>query len=160
MDDLIAVVKYFEKEGYEIYTIIGHSRGTNHSEGWRISLCSWHSKPSIIQLIFGQLNHFLVRKQLAGANVMFHYAATHGRSVPHIVNISGRFYMINVKSRHDERTRELLETQVRNGEGFALDYCIIGHRGNSREPILYERISGLYRDTSIGQLEPMERRLR
>ncbi|RUS15872.1 protein-tyrosine phosphatase-like protein [Endogone sp. FLAS-F59071] len=68
VDDLVTVVKYLEKE-YEIYTIIGHSRG---------------------------------------AIVMFRYAATHGRSIPHIVNISARFYMINVKSRHDER---ILETQ-------------------------------------------------
>ncbi|RUP44565.1 hypothetical protein BC936DRAFT_149287 [Jimgerdemannia flammicorona] len=71
-EDITTVVKHFEKEGYEIYALIGHSRG---------------------------------------AIVSLRYAVTHNRSIPHLVNISARFYMIGLKANHDERIEAMLETQ-------------------------------------------------
>ncbi|RUP44564.1 hypothetical protein BC936DRAFT_149287 [Jimgerdemannia flammicorona] len=56
------------------------------------------------------LSHIRARTS-PGAIVSLRYAVTHNRSIPHLVNISARFYMIGLKANHDERIEAMLETQ-------------------------------------------------
>ena len=72
MDDIDHVLNYLRQEyGYRIWCLVGHSRGTRQERG----------------------------EITVGANAAFHYAVMRDRSIPLIVNCSGRFMSELLKTR-------------------------------------------------------------
>ncbi|OZJ06640.1 hypothetical protein BZG36_00355 [Bifiguratus adelaidae] len=69
--DIVAVCAHFERT-YQIYALIGHSRG------------AW---------------------------TCLRYAALHDRRIPHVINISGRFVMDDVKRKNGDPVKSLLDAQ-------------------------------------------------
>jgi hypothetical protein len=87
MDDIDHVLGYLRQEyGYHVWALIGHSRGTLSPENW-VNL---------------------------GANAVFNYVGFRDRSIPLIVNCSGRF------------TSELIRKKIENWypEGLSKGYYI------------------------------------
>jgi hypothetical protein len=94
VEDIKTVTSYFESKGYQIYAIIGHSRGM------RITLIV----PSLAQNLNGVLE---------GSVASFRYASTCRVPVPHLVNVAGRYRMNLIRGRQTkEQTQDLKEKVI------------------------------------------------
>lgn len=71
MEDYHTVAKYFENKGYEIWAVVGHSRGKN-----------------MIWDVYMQLYSFMI-----GSTAGLKYATTCQKPLAHFVNVSGRYMM-------------------------------------------------------------------
>ena len=117
MADINAVIEHFEREGYYIYALIGHSRGKNSRTKHSLFVYSVHSRPLIYPSAARFSSPSADRSSWInplGAISCLNYAATsnHVPLIPYIISISSRFDMSDVKRKHGPEVLALLEKQV------------------------------------------------